>query len=158
MRNYIVKITISFFFLLVQLPMRKEEVQNDIYRIKLNEYDYMFFPNSKCIDTISAKISSGYKIKLYLFDCKGKMKVECFNKKSILIEKGSYSNSLDLLKKYVYAIKVGTGNGKKKAVLKVLSYYQPLRTGIWLFYTDRGKLRMRKRFEKGILLDSLVIK
>jgi len=127
--------------------------------IKLIEYNYIFVPSQKCTDTLSGTTIDGKKLKIYLFDCKGKMIIECFNKKSILIEKGAYINSLDLLKNYSYAIAVGRHiNPKKRVTIEVNSYYQPLRNGIWCFYKDNGKLYKKKNYNKGIVIDSILIK
>ena len=124
------------------------------YRIKLAEYNYTFIPQGRCSDTLVGNIEGSKFIKIFLFDCKGKMNVECFNKDSILLEKGSYINSLDLLKSYYYA----SDASRSKTTVKIISYYQPLRDGIWYFYDEKGKLVLNKMYEKGIAIDSAAAK
>ncbi|KYP16241.1 MAG: hypothetical protein A1D16_20050 [Flavihumibacter sp. CACIAM 22H1] len=124
------------------------------YRIRLQEYSYTFIPQGKCRDTLFTKLDQGKSIKIYLFDCKGKMNVECFNKDSILIEKGSYVNSLDLLKSYYYAIDAT----RSKTTIKVSSYYHPLRNGVWYYYDDLGEPLLNKIYDRGIVIDSFIFK
>lgn len=113
----------------------------------MDEYDYSFTPQQETWpDTIIKKIEDGRELKIVLFDCKGKMHLECFkNKKKI--EEGDYVNSLDLLKKYINTVD-GT-NGIQN--VKVYEYYQPLRSGTWFFYDLKGKLFYKKIYKSGVL-------
>ena len=114
--------------------------------IYINEYDYSFTPQKNdCIDTLVKMTNDGRELKIILFDCKGKMHLECFkNRKKI--EEGDYSNSLDLLKKYINTIDGITGVQR----VKVYEFYQPLRLGVWSFYDGNGKLLRKEVYKEGV--------
>jgi hypothetical protein len=125
--------------------------------VKLNEYKYTFIPR-ECKGDFSVVILGGRKLKIHLIDCKGKMNLECYDRSLELIEKGSYINSLDLLKSYYYAVSIGKNIDRQHNVsIKISSYYQPLRDGVWYFYNHR-RLVMKKKYNAGILIDSLSIR
>jgi hypothetical protein len=116
------------------------------YSIFIKEYNYIFTPQRlECNDTLTDKLDDGRKLKIFLFDCKGKMHVQCFkgNKK---VEEGEYVNSLDLLKKYSYGVNGVTG---KRRVF-VREYYQPLRSGDWLFFNSNGNIRLKRKYIEGL--------
>ena len=121
------------------------------HRIHLVEYDCVFTPQKNCIEDFEVVIGSSKKLSIQLLDCKGRMSVRCYNSNNVKIEEGNYINSLDLLKKYSNVVDIST----KKTRIKIYSYYQPLRTGEWLFYDNNGVLITKKVYEKGILVDSL---
>lgn len=115
--------------------------------IYIEEYDFFFTPQkAACNDTVRRNLGNGKEIRIFLLDCKGKMSVECYkaNKK---IEQGEYVNSLDLLKKYSYGVSGVTGKRK----ISVHEYYQPLRSGEWLFFNSRGAVIDKKNYKDGIL-------
>jgi len=131
----------------------------NLNRIYLEEYKYTLVYDGKGINAFSAKISGDRTIIIHLLSRKGQMNVECYDKDLVLIEKGAYSNSLDLLKKYVDLVTFDDRYpGNHKAAIGVYSYYQPLRNGIWSFFDKRKKMYMKKNYIKGILIDSLVVK
>jgi hypothetical protein len=130
-----------------------------IRRIYLEEYKYTLVSQGKCIDTFSAKISRDRTITIHLLSCKGQMNIECYNKNLILMEMGSYINSLDLLKKYVDLVTFDQRYpNNHKVTIGIYSYYQPLRDGTWRFYNDEKKLYMQKNYKKGVLIDSIMVK
>ncbi len=138
---------ILFFAILIQLitsSFYRSEKKISIY---LEEYNYYFTPQKNgCVDTILKKLEDGRVLKIFLFECMGKMRIECF-RANIKIEEGDYINSLDLLKKYSYGINGVTG----KKMIRVREYYQPLRSGVWFFYNNKGQLEFKKYYEKGVL-------
>jgi hypothetical protein len=139
------KVLVSSILILVnQGTLKSEKI-----RIKLAEYNYTFIPQHKCRDTFFTKIEGNRFLKIYLFSCKGQMNVECYNEDSVIIEKGSYENSLDLLKNYYFA----NNATEHKTKIKVANYYQPLRNGIWYFYNE-GKLVFKRIYDGGIVVDS----
>lgn len=138
---------ISFFALLV-LVMASSFYRNERkISIYLEEYNYFFTPQkSDCVDTIVEKLEDGRILKIFLAECKGRMHLVCYKGKN-KIEEGNYINSLDLLKKYSKG--VNALSGKRKITVK--EYYQPLRSGEWLFYNDNGKLIGKKQYVEGVL-------
>ncbi|MEO8772124.1 MAG: hypothetical protein ABI402_18640 [Ferruginibacter sp.] len=115
--------------------------------IYLQEYGYTFTPQqSKCTDTIERKLLDGRSLRIVLFDCMGKMYIECYKGKR-KIEEGGYIASLDLLKKYIFLM---NGNTGKKDV-RVREYFQPLRSGKWLFYDSHGHIKKKELYKTGIL-------
>ena len=120
---------------------------NQKISIYMAEYDYSFTPQQTgCLDTFTKKVEDGRELKIVLFDCRGRMHLECFknNKK---IEEGDYINSLDILRKYI--TRVDGINGIQN--IKVKEYYQPLRSGTWFFYDLKGKLLHKKIYKDGVL-------
>jgi hypothetical protein len=116
--------------------------------IYIEEYNYFFTPQKiNCLDTLVDKLDDGRTLRIFIYDCKGKMHLECF-KGHQKIEEGDYINSLDLLKKYSRA--VNAISGRREIIVR--EYYQPLRSGEWFFYNkNNGKLVDKKRYVQGIL-------
>ena len=118
-----------------------------IKSIYIEEYNYTFTPQKICIDTLSAKLDDGRELKIFLSECEGKMHIICF-KRNKKVEEGDYISSLDLLKKYIFV-----SNGRSgKTSIKVKEYYQPLRSGVWQFYNQRGVEVTKKIYERGVLV------
>jgi len=67
------------------------------------------------------------------------------NKKGIKV-KGDYMASLDLLKQYM-----GQEDDFGEVEMFVQSYFQPLKTGVWKYYSKKEKLIKEEYYEKGIL-------
>lgn len=109
--------------------------QKGHYRIKLKEYDITLIPNN-CKDSI-LKIDqlNNRFFKIFLKDCKGALKLECYRlADSLLQEEGSYISSLALLSSYTNSVNPTTGETK----VAVSKYYQPLRNGVWRYYDYSG--------------------
>lgn len=130
----------------------------NIGHIYLEEYGYTLIVDKKCKGIFLVTLSENRTIKINLFNCRGKMNVKCYGNTGKLLEVGSYIGSLDLLKKYVENITFSQRHpGHRKISIGIYKYYQPLRDGRWHFYND-DKLFMIKNYEKGILIDSALIK
>ena len=115
--------------------------------IYISEYDYSFTPQKEgCIDTLTKTTEDGRELRITLFDCRGKMHLQCFKNK-VKIEEGDYINSLDLLKKYINRIDGIKGN----QTIKVYEFYQPLRSGTWVFYDKKGKLLRKEIYKDGVI-------
>jgi len=140
--------TVSYLLLVFIGVISSSFYRNDKrISIYLEEYEYSFTPQKiGCIDTLLDKLEDGRHLKIFLFECMGKMHIECY-KDNRKIEEGDYINSLDLLKKYSYGVNGITG--KKR--IKVREYYQPLRSGDWLFYDSKGRLLYKKVYVEGVL-------
>jgi hypothetical protein len=149
------KTVISLIIVGVILSISSFTFMQKKYRIFIAEYDCTITPKTgKCNDTIVEYI--GHKerhIKIYLESCKGKMFLECYDSNNVKIEEGSYINSLDLLKKYTNAVSPRDMSYR----IKVAEYYQPLRSGKWLFYDLSGKLTSTKTYNKGVVADSTIL-
>lgn len=144
MKNLI--LALVFFFTYPQL------ISNDIrIRIFLSDYNYVVIPQNNQVDTIVAKIDSRRTLNIFLKDFKGKMRIECLDSNLIKREEGNYINSLDILKRYSNSVDITTS----REIIKVYSYFQPLRTGEWNFYNSKGSLSIKKRYNNGILIDSI---
>ena len=126
------------------------ESNNKRYRIYIAEYDYFFTPQNGCLDTIAGALRDKKSLRISLYSCLGKMHVQVFDSNKIKIEEGNYINSLDLLKRYSNAVSMRPLQSR----IKVYSYYQPLRSGEWLFYNSKGILQLKKRYDKGTIVDS----
>ena len=149
----------TLFFFVHCYSLAQKASPKLLTRIYLEEYDYTFRLDGKCIATLSDEISNDRKLKINIFNCKGQLDLECYIKDTILIEKGSYINSLTLLKKYTYFHRFVPKPfpGHNEYTIGVYSYYQPLRNGVWYFYQSK-KLYMKKEYNKGILIDSIMVK
>ncbi len=138
---------IRHIFFLACLLAIGSSFMNSRIRIYISEYDFSFTPQKEgCIDTLVKTTEDGKVLKITLFDCRGKMHLECFKNKH-KIEEGDYINSLDLLKKYINRID-GT---KGRQTIQVYEFYQPLRSGTWLFYDKGGKIVRREKYKDGII-------
>ena len=135
---------VSVFILIICSSFYNNDKKITIY---LKEYNYVFTPQKVgCLDTLVEKLEDGRQLKIFLFDCAGKMRIECYKGKS-KVEEGNYTGSLDLLKKYIFVTNGHTG----KTHIKVSEYYQPLRSGDWLFYDMKGRLLNKKAYKEGVL-------
>lgn len=136
-----------FYYLLVILVIGSSYNNDKKFTIYLQEYNYVFTPQKiGCLDTLVEKLEDGRRLKIFLFDCMGKMHIECYKGKS-KVEEGNYTGSLDLLKKYIFLTNGHTG----KTHVKVSEYYQPLRSGDWFFYDIKGLLLTKKNYKQGVL-------
>ena len=123
------------------------------YRIYIAEYDYFFTPQNSCTDTIVGTLRNNTSLSINLYSCLGKMHVQVFDSNKIKVEEGNYINSLDLLKRYSNVVNIMSS----KSRIKVYSYYQPLRSGEWLFYNGKGILEVKKTYNKGSVIDSIIL-
>jgi hypothetical protein len=122
------------------------------YKIFIAEYDCLFTPGNECIDTINIKARHNtFFLKIYLSDCRGQMYLQCYDSNHDKIEEGHYINSLDLLKKYTNELNFRNMTYR----IKVSEYYQPLRSGKWLFYNKSGSVLYSKTYKNGVLEDSI---
>ena len=120
-------------------------------RIRLPEYDITFIPTKQNeIRTIST--NDNRFVKIHLYNAKGKMDLEYYNADSSLLEKGSYVESIELLKAYSIGISATT----QKRQMEVVTYFQPLRHGKWEFFKS-GKLEYYLTYNKGIKIDSVSV-
>lgn len=118
------------------------------YNFSLNyeEVDIFFSPK-KCVDTIEFTLKgryAGYKLRLYLKDCKGEAHFELFDKKNELRMIGNYDNSIDTLKKYRLGRYLAQPDGVEKYSISAIRYLYPLKAGEWVYYEGDGK-RKRSR-------------
>lgn len=140
-------------FIIVGLICLSFYSEKEKYRIKIAEYGYTFIPN-RLNSAIWARLDDKRLLQMDVKDYKGKMHLRCFLKDSTLIEEGDYINSLDLLVSYNNIVD-GTSLKQRIGIVK---YYQPLRSGVWNFYDSSGKVFLNKRYDAGILIDSISIK
>lgn len=145
------EIKIFSFLILTFTFFSFSENSNKRYRIYIAEYDYFFTPQNGCIDTIIGTLRDNKSLRISLYSCLGKMHVQVLDSNKMKIEEGNYINSLDLLKRYSNAVNSMSSESR----IKVYSYYQPLRSGEWLFYNGKGGLKMKKTYNKGIIIDSI---
>jgi hypothetical protein len=142
---------VNIICLIVLLCFGDYTLQKKRYRIKLVEYNFMFVPQKRCTDSIKEILPDGRLLKIKLFDCKGKLSLECYNSRLVLLEEGEYVNSLDLLKSYYYVV-----DAERRATgIGVSEFYQPLRDGVWRFYNDSGKITWNVIYKNGVLIDSI---
>jgi hypothetical protein len=107
----------------------------------------IFFSPKKCVDTIDFTLSSrypGYKLKLYLKDCKGEAYFELFDKKNGLRMSGNYDNAIDTLKKYRLGRHLAQPDGIEKYSITAIKYLYPLKSREWIYHEGTGK-RKRSR-------------
>ncbi len=117
--------------------------QVDIY---LRDYKTYITP-MKCRDSLIQYIKDSSFVKINLFNCKGKMSIKEFDNNGALLVTGQYEASLDTLKEYVDVFNLC---GEIIAI-KVYKYFQPLRTGVWIFYENQI-VKRREKYKRGILL------
>lgn len=137
-------IIIAFFCVSYAFPEKEK------YRIKIADYGYTFIPQ-QLNSIIWGRLDDERLLKITVRDYKGEMHLKCFSKDSVLIEEGNYINSLELLVSYKYVI---DGTSLKQRI-SVVNYYQPLRNGTWDFYDSFGKILLKKKYDAGILTDSI---
>ncbi len=132
---------IIFFVILFVLT---KDLSGQVLRLK--EYGLYVSP-TKCMDTITEELRDNRTIKIYLYDCKGEMRVEIYSGNKI-VEKGTYINSLDTLKGYSLEKDLRTGDKK----ITVESYFEPLRNGEWVFSDTKKRINIIKHYDRGIEL------
>jgi antitoxin component YwqK of YwqJK toxin-antitoxin module len=115
-------------------------------RIIIEDYNIVLANiKSPCQSNIIEHTRDGKKITIQLLDCMGKMNLKVYRNNKIL-EEGSYINSLDTLKGYVY--KKTLGSFEKEIVVE--RYFQPLRDGTWRFYNSKGILYKKVNYIRGV--------
>jgi hypothetical protein len=130
-------------FLLVALFCGVGFQQHRIIPIVIKEYRLATVypqPNER---KITKEVERGF-IKIDLYDRKGKMYLRFYSRDSVLLEEGNYQNSLALLRRYCYGLSPEGEND-----IAICEYYEPLRTGKWLFYDSTGKLQDSIWYIKG---------
>lgn len=96
------------------------------------------------------KLDNGYTIKGTLETCKGLMNIEIYNEDSILINRGSFIESLDTLSHYVSVFTVDFVDTEE---IVVTPYFQPLKNGIWYFYDEKGNFFSKKMYQSGVIMN-----
>lgn len=145
---YIIVCTILLFHGLISGQNVKCEVT--IYLSPGGNFIGTYFPiNSSGNDTVKKVISEEEYYMCYMQDCRGAMKFEAYSRGVRVIE-GNYVNSLDTLK---HCVIVDDGHSPDQSqVVKVETYFQPLKDGVWKYYNEQGKLIKEEAWSKGILL------
>ena len=118
-----------------------------IYPVYIKEYNVYLYPDNGCSKRYTLKANDSTTLKVNLSSCKGSMMVEVYFK-DMLIEKGKYINSLDLLRKYDNRVSYNRKKNKHISEIIVSEYYQPLRDSVWLFYNHDSV--SRKVYNRGI--------
>lgn len=124
----------------------KNNCEFDIY---IDEWHKPFL-NLK-LDTLYTFKYNDTVLKVELYNCRGAMDVEWYDKKDLSMVKGRYLNGLDILKQQ--AVKKDT-NGLKVYVEK---YFRPLKHGTWEYYKN-GSLVKYENYIKGIKIYTKDIK
>lgn len=109
------------------------------------EFGVSFSPK-KCIDTLNFSLTKqypGYKLKIFLKDCKGECDFEVYDKKSKLRITGSYVNAIDTLSKYKGAVIRGLPRNIRKSRIRLIKYMVPFEKGTWTYYDENGKITDR---------------
>lgn len=117
--------------------------QTDIY---LEDFKQKISP-LKCNDVITKYLNDSSHLKIKLYDCRGKMDLEKFDKMGNLVLKGNFENSLDTLKHYI--VQFSAIDLSEKII--VHKYFEPLKEGVWIYYKD-GKEMRREKYKAGILV------
>lgn len=111
------------------------------YNLEYEEFNVFFRPKN-CIDTLEFKLSNkyqGYRLRLFLKDCKGEAHFELFDKKNEMRISGNYDNAIDTLKKYKLGRYVGEPEGIEKYRVSAIQYLYPLKAREWVYYEGYGK-------------------
>ncbi len=148
--NKILFMKVSFIIILGLICLSFSFFEKEKYRIKIADYGYTFIPQ-QVNATIWGRLDDTRLLKIYVKSYRGEMHIKCFSKDSVLIEQGNYINSLELLVSYKYVIDGTT----LKQRISVVKYYQPLRNGVWDFYNSSGIIFLKKKYDAGILIDSI---
>lgn len=132
-----------FFILLILAAIAYSNKASSQYNFSLSYEEFgIFFSPKKCVDTIEFTLKgkyAGYKIKLYLKDCKGEAHFELFDKKKGLRISGNYDNAIDTLKKYRLGRYLAQPEGVEKYSISAIRYLYPLKAGEWVYYEGEGK-------------------
>lgn len=112
------------------LPIFMDGISYDIVLDSVPEYVF---------DTDTAIIS------YYITDTMGAGTVEIYSLDSVLIAKGSYINSLGVLREYAIDYNIETGECKTT----ILDYYRPLKDGVWYYYNNKGLLIKKEYYSNG---------
>lgn len=139
MTNYLflILLVISIF------SFRKVEEQEPV-PVYFEEYHITIRAIKALGDTLSYKKSSKEDFKLVFYDTKGK----CYLERYIygkLSERGYYENSLDTLKQYISG-RYSNGNSTP---IRVMKYFQPLKSGSWLTY-EAGRIIKEEKYIMGV--------
>src|SRR5687767_4666537 len=100
--------------------------QVDIY---IREHKITITPKT-CNEERIIKFPDSSYIKINLVSCWGKLSLQNFDKKGVLLAEGYYCESLDTLKEYVTVHSLDFSDEK----MIVYKYFEPLKDGIWTFY------------------------
>lgn len=121
------------------------------YKIFFDDYNLTIIRTTKLKSFVTYKIDNGY-VKIMLLTKKGESLLEEYNKDSVLVKKGQYVGSLDLLKSYAISVDPNPPYSEK---VYVYAYYEPLKTGKWFYYSN-DKIIKEEIWEKGILISTKI--
>lgn len=115
-----------------------------IVPIWFEEYGVEIFEVRPIGDTIRYNKSSEEDFKFVFYSSKGKCYCERYlNGK--LSEQGYFANSLDTLRRYV----AGRSLKGERGPIRVQEYFQPLKNGEWIVYTDKVN---KETYKLGVLI------
>jgi hypothetical protein len=137
--KYRFRILILFIYSINALPFGSFSQTN--FSLNYEEFDIYFRPQ-KCLDTTEFTLTgkyAGFKLKLYLKDCRGEARFELFDKKNDIKMSGNYRNAIDTLKKYRFARYLAQSDGIEKYRISTFRYLYPLKCGEWIYYEGIGK-------------------
>jgi hypothetical protein len=101
-------------------------------------------------DTIYKKSKNGTLYKIAVESCDGVFTFEEFSLDTLVkLKSGSYSQSLDTLARLYLAV----NSYGKNLGYQVERHFQPMKSGLWLYFNKDGKVIRRELYYEGILLN-----
>lgn len=125
------------------------------FHINLSKYlDYIEHPFTVItVDTLEdiskIHIGEGTLLSVYFSDLKGACKFEIRDPLNVLLIRGEYENALMPFRHYTLVVNVDTGEES----MEVKEHYEPLKSGVWEYYDEKGILLETEYYNRGILQD-----
>lgn len=138
-----IRFAIVLFFLVLKISCFGQ------FRVFFDEFDVTVKPTKK-VDTVTVKLSgdfSGKTLRIYFSDFKGESRFDLFDKNDRLLITGNYINSIDTLVKYKFAKTIGASKGVSKYSVVVVRYFQPLKSGHWIYYDKNGEIKQEIEYQ-----------
>lgn len=142
-------VLIPLFYLAI-VPRINEQVPFPIFFKELNVTITHFgeFPVTKTLTSEFYNIEY-YKIELNIYNLKGEADFSAYNNNGELMLKGSYQEGLGVLRGYVTNINPLSG----ESLIDILEFYQPLPSGLWIFYNNYGEVLENRKYLRGLIIE-----
>lgn len=139
-----------FFILLINFFSIFPNISDGQIPLDYDEIGIRFTPK-KGVDTIelsTTKFNKNFKCVINLKNLLGACDFKIYDTKGILFLEGHYSNCHDTLTKYRFSKRLGLAQ-KNRTIYGVTlyKYYYPLKTGQWIYYDRKGKVKEQYFYE-----------
>lgn len=142
----IVKVALAVMgFLLIYETSVAQTPRSKYLPIYLSNLD-SWFQVAKIPCRLEQIFDDSTKIDITFTSAKGACYFKKINDRKVVVQTGSYSDALDVFKRYIVRF---SADGSSK--LLVESYYQPLSSGNWIYYSADGALIKQEAHVQGMV-------